>query len=166
MVDQGMKAVNSSAPVTNAQMPVVSLTARFMADMAGWQAIDQTEQRHLRLISSILPASQHGRLLPVWRAAGWLTGTLPAIFGAAAVFRTIDAVESFVDGHYAEQLDQLCQRSHCLPLYCLLGGCRTDKLMHRYDARGRLSAPGWAGRMWTGLVIAGSRLGVSLTRRY
>jgi demethoxyubiquinone hydroxylase (CLK1/Coq7/Cat5 family) len=36
----------------------------------------------------------------LWRVAGWLTGALPALFGRAAVLRTIDAVETFVEGHY------------------------------------------------------------------
>ena len=59
-----------------------------------------TEQRHLEMMTQLLPREQHSRLLPLWRVAGWLTGMLPALFGPLAVYRTIDAVESFVDRHY------------------------------------------------------------------
>ena len=130
-----------------------------------------TEQRHLRLIPPIHPAPEHNRLLPVWRAAGWLTGVLHAAFGPVdmfdpvAVFRTVDAVESFVDGHYAEQLNQLLHRSKYLTQYRLLDSCRAEELMHRDYARARLSAPGRAGRICTSLVTTGSRPGVFLARR-
>ncbi len=70
----------------------------------------KTEQQHLRLMDSVLAPSQRSRLLPAWRTAGWLTGALPALFGANAVFRTIDAVESFVGRHYADQVERLRQR--------------------------------------------------------
>ena len=41
-----------------------------------------TEQKHLRLIAGWLPPAQYSRLLPLWRLAGFLTGALPALFGA------------------------------------------------------------------------------------
>ena len=53
-----------------------------------------TEQRHLDLIEQLLPTSQRSRLLVPWRAAGFLTGALPALFGPRAVYATIAAVET------------------------------------------------------------------------
>ena len=38
---------------------------------------------------------------------GWLTGALPALFGRKAIFATIEAVETFVDHHYAQQIARL-----------------------------------------------------------
>ena len=67
----------------------------------------ETEQRHLRLMEEMLTPTKRSKLLPAWRVAGWLIGELTALFGPNAVFRTIDAVESFVDRHYADQVDRL-----------------------------------------------------------
>lgn len=59
-----------------------------------------TESEHLQLLEAWLPAYRPSRLLVPWCIAGWLTGALPALFGRRAVYRTIAAVETFVDVHY------------------------------------------------------------------
>jgi ubiquinone biosynthesis monooxygenase Coq7 len=124
-----------------------------------------TEQSHLRIMEGIVPRRQRSRLLPLWRLAGWLTGALPALFGPAAVYRTVDAVESFVDGHYREQIDALRHRPRYRALRDLLQSCREDELQHREEARDQLQAPGLVGRIWVALVGAGSRAGVYLASR-
>ena len=66
-----------------------------------------TERDHLRLMEETVPPSARTRLLPLWWVMGWLTGALPAVFGRHAVFATIEAVETFVDHHYRQQIDHL-----------------------------------------------------------
>ncbi len=127
----------------------------------------QAEQHHLSLMDALLPAAQRSRLLPVWRISGWLTGALPAIFGPRAVYRTIDAVETFVDQHYAEQTAKLRDRPAAAELCALLEVCRLDEVAHRDDVRSRVhSAPGRVARWWVSAVAHGSRLGVAMARRY
>ena len=63
-----------------------------------------TEARHLKLMEEIVPVAHRTRLLPLWHVMGWLTGALPALFGRGAIFATIEAVETFVDQHYAQQI--------------------------------------------------------------
>ncbi len=125
----------------------------------------EAEQRHLDWMTQLLPPPQRSRLLPLWRLAGWTTGALPALFGPAAVYRTVDAVESFVDLHYALQIEKLCNRDEDAALRVLLEACRADEIEHREDARGRLGRPGLIGRAWTALVGAGSRVGVFFASR-
>jgi len=125
----------------------------------------ETEQQHLRLMDDILAPSQRSRLLPAWRFAGWLTGALPALFGPGAVFQTIDAVESFVDRHYAEQIERLRQRPDQRALCRLLEACRLDEVAHRDDARSRAGSPSVTGRIWAAVVDLGSRAGVYLASR-
>jgi ubiquinone biosynthesis monooxygenase Coq7 len=126
----------------------------------------RTERRHLELIEAIVPPHRRSRLLPVWRLAGWLTGALPALFGPRAVFRTIEAVETFVDGHYAAQTRQLAGLAAYQPLHDLLEACRLDEVAHRDDAAGRNPGrPSVIARAWTGLVGAGSVVGVALAKR-
>ena len=96
-----------------------------------------TEERHLEIMNQILPREHRSRLLVLWRLAGWLTGALPALFGARAVYRTIDAVESFVDEHYRLQIDKLQTRPRDRKLRDILKACRADELLHRDEARGQ-----------------------------
>jgi ubiquinone biosynthesis monooxygenase Coq7 len=124
-----------------------------------------TERTHLELMEALVPPEQRSRLLPIWRVAGWLTGALPALFGRAAVFRTIEAVETFVDGHYQEQTPQLANDPRFKELHELLERCRLDEIAHREDAAGRLGEAGLPGRIWSALVDYGSRAGVALAAR-
>ena len=126
----------------------------------------QTERRHLHVMETLLPVAQRSRLLPLWRLAGWATGALPALFGPNAVYRTIDAVETFVDQHYAEQTARLQGRPGDAELCAILDACRLDEVAHRDDARSRQrKTPGRIARCWTAVVARGSRLGVAMARR-
>ena len=126
-----------------------------------------TERRHLRLIEEVVPRARRSRLLPLWRLAGWLTGALPALFGPRAVYRTIAAVETFVDGHYAAQTHQLAGLAPYRELHDLLESCRLDEVAHRDDAAQRTSGrPSLVARIWHRLVGAGSVAGVALAKRF
>lgn len=135
-----------------------------------------TEQEHLRLVEQVLPAAQRSKLLPLWKLSGFLTGALPAMFGPRAVFATIQAVETFVDHHYQQQIDWLDHQLSALPtdqrtppmteLRALLERCRQDEVHHRDDAASRLAdPPRGLLRLWTGLVGFGSAQAVKLCRR-
>lgn len=141
-----------------------------------------TESRHLALVEQVVPARWRSRLLPLWRVSGWLTGALPACMGPRAVYATIQAVETFVDQHYAAQLASIDgwlqppvtgagevitpeERAALPPLRALLDDCRRDELDHRDDAAAR-----WDGRprgllaAWCWLVGRGSSAAVRLCR--
>ncbi len=125
----------------------------------------ETEQSHLDLIETLLPVAQRSRLLPLWRLAAWLTGALPALFGASAVYATIDAVETFVDRHYQQQIDRL-DREQVLPeLRAALEQCRQDEVHHRDEARGQTASLSPALRIWCWIVGAGSGAAVVAARR-
>ena len=124
-----------------------------------------TERGHLQLMEALVPPHRRSRLLGIWRLAGWLTGALPALFGAGAVFRTIEAVETFVDHHYAAQTNALAGHDAYRALHDLLEQCRLDEVEHRDDAQRRLGPPGAIGRVWAGIVGHGSRVGVLIAAR-
>lgn len=128
-----------------------------------------TEQAHLDLVLSHLPPPHRSRLLPAWRVAGWCTGALPALFGPGAVYATVAAVETFVDRHYAEQierLDAMPADPRRAALRADLERCRLDELQHRDDALREGAATGWFARAWAGLVGRGSAAAVGLARRF
>ena len=125
-----------------------------------------TEQKHLRLISAWIPSSRHSRLLPIWRLAGFITGALPALFGPRAVYATIEAVETFVNHHYEEQILALASQPALSDLRQTLLDCQADEVAHRDEAanaRG-LGQPAWLLRVWCAMVGAGSKTAVSLIR--
>jgi 3-demethoxyubiquinol 3-hydroxylase len=133
-----------------------------------------TEAVHLASIEQLLELRHRSRLLPLWRAAGWLTGALPAWVGPRAVYATIEAVETFVDHHYTEQIaaiDRLDPASAQVSLQALraqLQVFRADEIDHRNDAAERysrqeaLASPGL--RLWIWAVGAGSRSAVKICR--
>lgn len=124
-----------------------------------------TEKRHLGMIEQVLAPELHSRMLPLWRLAGFVTGALPALFGKSAVFRTIAAVESFVDRHYAQQIEYLQLHYPDVRLRQLLEACRKDEIEHRDEARALCGEPGTWGRLWSSMVGAGSQVGVALASR-
>ena len=137
-----------------------------------------TEQRHLALINDIVPPRQRSWLLPVWRLSGWLTGAVPSCFGPRAVYATIQAVESFVDQHYADQvaaIDALLsgalgeahgtRTASLRSLRALLEQCRLDEVTHRDDAGARWDGNGgWILNGWMWVVGFGSKRAVAVCR--
>jgi len=130
----------------------------------------QTELKHLHDIEGILEPRLRSRLLPLWRFAGFITGALPSLFGANAVFRTIEAVETFVDTHYSEQILRLSPvedlDKNLAIVRAILLDCRADEIAHRDEAR--FSARGSASkiiRFWCTLVSQGSQIAVACARQ-
>ncbi len=123
------------------------------------------EQEHLKLIEAVLAPSARSRLLPMWKAAGWLTGFLPALMGPRAVYATIEAVEIFVDHHYAIQIAKLPETGATGLLRALLVMCQADEVLHRDEARAGLDGPA-QGLLaaWTWLVGNGSAAAVMVAR--
>lgn len=125
-----------------------------------------TEQAHLHQIEAWLPRADRSRLLPVWRLAGWLTGALPALVGPRAVYATIEAVETFVDQHYEEQVHRLAAHPELRSLRQTLLDCQGDEVAHRNEAAAA-QGPGQPGvllRAWCWLVGVGSRQAVAVCR--
>ena len=127
----------------------------------------QTERKHLAEINALLPRAQRSRLLPLWRIAGFLTGALPALFGAKAVFATIEAVETFVDQHYAAQIARLDAEQSFPRLRATLNQCRLDEVAHRDEAADNLSSsPGTLLGTWCRVVGGGSAFAVRLAKQF
>lgn len=124
----------------------------------------KTEQAHLAGVIEIFP-SGHSRLIPLWRVMGFLTGAVPALLGQNAVFRTIQAVETFVDRHYQEQIDRLDREALFPAVRDRLERYRQEEVHHRDDAADRLAGrPSALIRGWCALVGFGSVNAVRLAK--
>jgi ubiquinone biosynthesis monooxygenase Coq7 len=126
------------------------------------------ESEHLRFFNRLQCCYRPSLMLPLWRMAGFLTGFLPALSGRQAVFATIEAVETFVDQHYQDQLRALQPRAQRDSEKAILAGfeqCRLDEVHHREDAKHRRSTePSLALRLWVTMVSAGSSSAVRIAR--
>jgi 3-demethoxyubiquinol 3-hydroxylase len=124
-----------------------------------------TEQKHLDLMNSILPWRQRSRLIVFWKIAGFMTGFLPALFGAPPVYATVASVEVFVDQHYQEQIEKL-QTSEYPGLLNTLVSCQADEREHRDEAKALVVEPaGWLLNTWCSIVGFSSAQAVKLARR-
>lgn len=125
-----------------------------------------TEKKHLSQIEAWLIPAQYSRLLPVWRLAGFMTGALPALFGPRFVYATIEAVETFVNHHYEEQIRTLRSHPELSALRKTLVCCQADEIAHRDEAATAQGAtsPGLMLRAWCALVGVGSRAAIALSR--
>ena len=125
-----------------------------------------TEQSHLRHIESWLPKAQYSYLLPLWRFAGFMTGALPALVGPRAVYVTIQAVETFVNQHYEDQVRALESMPALARLRQVLLECQDDEVAHRDQAAAALGQKktGLLLHFWSVLVGAGSRAAVAVCR--
>ena len=125
-----------------------------------------TEGQHLALMEEIVSRRGRTKLLPLWRLMGWLTGALPALVGRHAVFATIEAVETFVDHHYEQQIQRLPAQGTYASLRETLLKCQADEVSHR-DEAARLALPrrGIFLRAWCAVVGTGSMLAVIAAKR-
>ena len=124
------------------------------------------EKRHLRFFERLLPDREKSRLLGVWWLAGWLLGAGSALFGARATYATVAAVESFVEGHYREQIVDMQSRPGLDRLVDVLEKFMRDEVHHRDDALLRAEPRRALLRQgWDRLVAGGSRVGVAIARR-
>lgn len=124
----------------------------------------RAEQAHLDFFLTQLPRRWQSSLAPLWRLAGFLLGALPALVGSRAVYRTVAAVESFVDDHYQVQIDMLDAHPEYRWLRERLVSFREDELHHRDEAAERFGAAPLEGS-WARIVKGGSAAGAALARR-
>lgn len=125
-----------------------------------------TESRHLSPIEAVLPASERSRLLPLWRMAGWLTGAIPSPAGPRALYATITAVRSFVEGHYGSQIERPRESRQLDELPLTLETCRRDKVAHRDEAAAAIGAkPRRLLSLRMRSISVGSGLAVAVSRR-
>jgi len=125
-----------------------------------------TEKQHLEKINTLLEPKARSALLPLWRAAGFLTGFLSACLGQRAVYLTIAAVEIFVQEHYQQQIEHAEMQDYP-EIGTILQACMDDEIEHKNEAM-QLAGPhrGKLLQGWCALVEAGSSIAVDLARRF
>jgi ubiquinone biosynthesis monooxygenase Coq7 len=141
--------------VLRANCPEAKLIARMAAQ----------EERHLNRFNAMM-ADRRVRptaLQPVWNVAGFALGAVTALISEKAALACTDAVETEIDRHYGEQLDQLGDQDP--ELSADIADFRADELEHRDTAReaGATGAIGYP--LLTAAIRAGCKVAIELSKR-
>ncbi len=126
----------------------------------------KTEREHLFIFETEMPLFRGSFILPLWIAAGFITGFLPRLLGRNCFFYTIYCVEQFVDMHYSDQ----CESMQALPIppsnvIERFKHCQKDEQHHRDEALALMTRkPSLAMRLWGLAVEKGSSLAVAIAK--
>jgi ubiquinone biosynthesis monooxygenase Coq7 len=123
------------------------------------------EQRHLARFDKLMSERRVRPTLlqPLWNVAGFALGAATALMSEKAALACTDAVETVIDRHYGEQLDELGDQDP--ELSADITEFRADELEHRDAAReaGAANAVGYP--VLTAAIRAGCRLAIELSKR-
>jgi ubiquinone biosynthesis monooxygenase Coq7 len=123
------------------------------------------EQRHLQCFDRLMSERRVRPtvLQPLWNVAGFALGAATALMSEKAALACTDAVETVIDRHYGQQLDELGDQDP--ELSADIADFRADELEHRDSAReaGATNAVGYP--VLTGAIRAGCRLAIELSKR-
>ena len=104
-------------------------------------------------------------MLLIWRVLGFSLGFFSAVFGHRFFCVTIQAVETFVEKHYQEQIEYLYTHSISYDLLKVLEICCEEEVEHQNDAelkKGKIN--NYIENFWSRVVGSGSSLAVSISK--
>jgi ubiquinone biosynthesis monooxygenase Coq7 len=102
-------------------------------------------------------------LQPVWNAAGFALGAASALMSEEAAMACTDAVETEIDRHYGQQLDELGDADP--ELASDIREFRAEELEHRDTAREAGAAMAIGYPILTAAIRAGCRVAIGLSKR-
>lgn len=123
------------------------------------------ERRHLQRFDQLV-AQRRVRptlLQPIWNVAGFALGAGTALISEEAAMACTDAIETEIDRHYQQQLDELGDEDP--ELSADIAQFREEELDHRDTAReaGAERAPAYP--LLTGAIRAACRVAIALSKR-
>jgi ubiquinone biosynthesis monooxygenase Coq7 len=123
------------------------------------------EERHLTRFNALM-AERKVRptaLQPFWNVAGFALGAATALMSEKAALACTDAVETEIDKHYSQQLQQLGDDDS--ELAGDIADFRADELEHRDAARAGGAAQAAGYPLLTAAIRAGCRVAIGLSKR-
>ena len=123
------------------------------------------EERHLKRFNQLM-AERRGRptvLEPVWNVAGFALGAATALMSEKAALACTDAVETEIDRHYQQQLEDLGAED---PEFAAdIADFRAEEVEHRDTAREAGAAEAVGYPLLTAAIRAGCRVAIGLSKR-
>lgn len=131
----------------------------------GFKEMEAGEARHLAAFDRLL--SERGvrpsLLTPLWRTAAFALGAGTALIGEKAAHACTEAVESVIEAHYADQVEEL--RGSEPELAQELSVFRDEELGHKDEAvaAGAREAPGYG--LLSAVIRAGCRAAIRIAEK-
>jgi len=129
------------------------------------EEMEAHEAAHLAAFDAILTERQIRPtvLAPLWRIAGFALGAGTALMGPRLAHACTEAVETVIEGHYAEQIEVVRREDPALA--ASLEGFRDDELRHRDIARdaGARDAPGYP--LLAAVISVGCRAAIKISEK-
>ncbi len=123
------------------------------------------EERHLARFDALM--SERGvrptALQPFWNVAGFALGAVTALMSPKAAMACTDAVETEIDRHYGDQLDQLGGED--AEFAADIEEFRAEELEHRETARNAGAANALGYPILTATIRAAWRVAIGLSKR-
>ena len=125
-----------------------------------------TETNHLIVMENLLTSNEKSKLLFLWRIMGFVLGFLSAMFGYKFFCITVDAVETFVEKHYNEQIEYLLNNNLNYKLAMVLKKCCDEEIEHQQDARSKVLEKDESKitNFWKKIVGSGSNMAVNVSK--
>lgn len=136
-----------------------SPAARSIAHMA------EQEERHLSAFDKLI-AERGVRptvLQPFWNVAGFALGAATAAIGPKAAMACTVAIETEIDKHYAEQLDDLADSDP--ELSAMVSEFREEELEHKATALAEGAEQARAYPVMSAAIRLGCRVAIALSKR-
>lgn len=135
-------------------------TAREIGHMAA------QEQRHLDTFNAMMieRGVRPTLLQPFWHVAGYVLGAATALMGPRAAMACTAAIETEIDRHYSEQMDEL-EGGTDAPLKAAIAEFRTEELEHKATAiaAGAEQMPGYP--LLSAAIRLGCRAAIGISKR-
>ena len=125
----------------------------------------EQEARHLDAFDRIMaergvrPTAFH----PFWNVAGYALGAATAVLGPEAAMACTVAVETEIDLHYSEQLEELGDSEP--ELSALIAEFRAEELEHKATALGEGAERAFAYPVMSAVIRAGCRVAIAVSKR-
>lgn len=136
-----------------------SSEAKLIARMAA------QEERHLKRFDALMTRRRvrPTALQPLWNVAGFALGAATALMSEKAALACTDAIETEIDKHYGEQLEQLGGED---PEFSAdIAEFRAEELEHRDTAREAGASQALGYPLLTAAIRAGCRVAIELSKR-
>jgi len=128
--------------------------------------MEEGEEKHLETFDRMLTERGVRPTLfaPLWNAAGFALGAGTALMGEKAAMACTSAVESVIEKHYQEQVDELENKGED-ELRDTFAEFREDELGHHDTAiaEGAEEAPGYS--ILRGLITAGCKVAIKVSEK-
>ncbi len=129
--------------------------------------MEAEEQAHLDAFDKLLNEKgvRPTAMGPLWNLAGYGLGVATALLGEKAAHACTEAVETVIEQHYADQIEELEGDETRADLRAKFIKFREDELHHRAVAieEGAQEAPGYA--LLSGVIKAGCRVAIKISEK-